>query len=102
MDSPSATNVRSMAEAREIHRGRRAAGAMTVIVSIGWIAFVFATLGSAEERYFRTCTGSCLAEMPDSYVVEHIALGVGFAAVPVALLAGIWWFVRWLSSGGAD
>lgn len=66
--------------------------------TVVWTVFVLTTIGSAEERYFRTCTGSCLAEMPDSYRFNHALLAVVFIVVPVALVAGAWIFFRWLVS----
>ena len=64
---------------------RTRVGYALVALSFGWAVFVVATLGSAEERYFQTCTGSCLAEMPDSYVLEHALFGIVFVGLPVAL-----------------
>ena len=69
---------------------------MLVAAAVGWTGFVLATIGSAEDRYFRTCTGSCLAEMPDSYRLNHALLAVVFIVVPVALAAGAWILFRWL------
>ncbi len=62
------------------------------MLSVGWTVFVLATAGSAEDRYFRTCTGSCEAEMPSSYVYEHALLLLSFITVPIAI--AIWWLTR--------
>lgn len=77
---------------------RRLVGLTIVCVCVGWAVFVVVTHGSAEERYFRTCTGSCLAEMPDSYPLQHALLAVALIAVPWALVAGAWFFARWVNS----
>ncbi len=71
---------------------------MTLIAPAAcWAVFAFATSGSAEERYFQACTGSCLGEMPNRYVVEHVLWTIATAGVPLAIAIAIWYFVGWLN-----
>lgn len=67
-----------------------------IALAVGWAVFAFASNGSAEERYFRTCTGSCLAEMPASYKVEHALWTIATAGVPLVIAIAVWFFVGWL------
>lgn len=87
-----------MATTRRSHPIQKWSAVVLLAAAVGWTVFVLATLGSAEDRYFRNCTGSCLAEMPDSYRFNHALLAVVVIVVPVALAAGAWILVRWLAS----
>ena|GEM_PF-2408550 len=68
-----------------------------VAAGIGWTIFVLATLGSPEDAYFRGCTGSCLAEMPDNYRLNHALLGFAVIAIPILLVGAAWFFFTWLT-----
>jgi len=96
------SSVASVGTAQQANPIRRWSGVGLIAAAVGWTAFVLATLGSAEESYFRDCTGSCLAEMPDSYRFEHALLGIAFIVVPVALAAGAWFLFGWLFSSADD
>ncbi len=83
-----------MSHARTASRLRTRVGAALSVLIAGWASFVLATGGSAEDRYFRTCTGFCEAELPGSYVYEHAAFQLMLIAIPAAIAAVVWWLTK--------
>jgi hypothetical protein len=91
-----------VATTRRAHPSQKWFGLTLSAAAVGWTVFVLATHGPAEDRYFRNCTGSCLAQMPDSDRLKHDLLAAVLIVVPIAVAAGAWIFLRWLLSTSDD